>query len=100
MRANWKADAQLYIREATKDLPPDADLTEHRRALRKVASDFHCGTSWGKKVWSIEARKHLEKHGLPPRTVADASPQSKLFQRASSGDIIFPYRDGGNSDVR
>lgn len=93
MRNDWGKDARGFIAEATENLPESATLRERRAALRTVGTSFHMGTSWGKKVWSRECRKYLEKHGLPPRTVANASPQSKLFAKAKSGDITFPFRD-------
>lgn len=74
------------------ELPADASLDDRRKALRKDATLFHGGTSWGRKVWSREVRKYLEQHGLPPRTVADISPQSKLRRRLESGDITFPFK--------
>lgn len=97
MYRDWGAQARSDIALIDKELGPDATLADRKRALRAFAYTFHGGTSWGKKVWSRECRKYLERHGLPPRTVADASPQSKLFQKAASGDIIFPFR-GGNGD--
>lgn len=84
----------MYIHVATANLRDDASLTERRKALRKVACEFHMGTSWGKKVWSREVRKYLERHGLPPRTPQSVSPQSKLYQRLQTGDVTFPFKGG------
>jgi hypothetical protein len=95
MYADWKASAREFITETVADLPDDASLDERRRKLRAAAGEFHGGTSWGKKVWSRECRKHLELHGLPPRTVADISPQSKLHARVAAGEITFPFRKEG-----
>jgi hypothetical protein len=92
MYSDWGAAARSYIAERIAELPDDAGLEDRRSALRKDATLFHGGTSWGRKVWSREVRKYLEQHGLPPRTVADISPQSKLHQRTQSGDITFPFR--------
>lgn len=87
------------IAETMAQLPVDATLEERQRALRKRSGEFSMGTKWGAKVWPKECRKYLERnHGLPPRTVADISPQSKLFQSAQSGDIIFPFRGEGNTN--
>jgi hypothetical protein len=102
VRANWGNDARGFIADATKDLPETATIKERRAALRTVGWQFHMGTSWGKKVWSRECRKYLERHGLnplPQRTVADISPQSKLFQRTQRGDIIFPFRGGSDGKL-
>jgi hypothetical protein len=95
MYADWGKEARAEIAERVALLPEGVSLEERRKALRKDASLFHGGTSWGKKVWSRECRKYLEQHGLPPRTVADASPQSKLYARAQSGDITFPFKEEG-----
>lgn len=92
MRADWKADARYYIADATKELPADATLKQRRSALRKVASKFHMGTKWGKKVWSREVRRYLEQHGLPPIRPDTASPYSKMRQRLEAGEITFPFR--------
>ena len=91
MYADWQAAARHFIAEVDASLPPDADLNTRRAALRKAASHFHGGTSWGKKVWSKHSRKYLEKHGLaplPPRG-AENSPNF-------GPDIIFPYREGAS----
>lgn len=92
MRADWTHDARAYIARATDELPADATLKERRAALRAVAWQFHGNTSWGKKVWSKECRRYLERHGLPQRTPADASPQSKLYKLEQAGEITFPFR--------
>lgn len=98
MYADWGREARARLAEIERELGPDATLEQHRKAVRAAAGDFHGGTSWGKKVWSKEGRKYLERHGLPPRTIADASPQSKLFAKAQSGDIIFPFRGEGETN--
>lgn len=92
MYSDWGAAARAEISARMAELPADASLEDRRKALRKDATLFHGGTSWGRKVWSREVRKYLEGHGLPPRTPADASPQSKLHARLQSGDISFPFR--------
>lgn len=88
MYSHWPTAARAAIERAVADLPADATLKERRSALRKAAGGFHMGTSHGKKVWSREARKYLERHGLPPRTPAD----SPLF----GPDICFPFKGESN----
>lgn len=85
MYSHWPTAAKGAIERAVADLSEDASLKERKSALRRAANDFHGGTSWGKKVWSRECRKYLERHGLPPRTPAD---RPELF----GPDICFPYR--------
>jgi hypothetical protein len=92
MYHDWGRAARAEIAERMAELPEDAALEDRQKALRKDASLFHGDTSWGKKVWSRECRKYLEQHGLPPRTVADVSPQSKLFASVQRGDITFPFK--------
>lgn len=94
MYSDWTKAARHHIDEATKNLPVSAGLRERRAALRAAAGGFHCGTFWGKKVWSRECRRYLELHGLPPRTVESISLQSRLHDRLKSGDITFPFREG------
>lgn len=98
MYNDWGAAARAEIAERMAGLPAGASLDTRRKALRKDATLFHGGTSWGRKVWSREVRKYLEQHGLPPRTVADISPQSKLHRRLESGDISFPFRGDGHGE--
>lgn len=91
MRGNWGVDARMYIEDATKELPETASVQERRAALRKVGGLYHMGTSWGKKVWSRECRKYLERHGLDPLAVEDTH-QPRLKAALDRGDVIFPYR--------
>lgn len=94
MRSDWGADARGFIADATKDLPETATLKERRAALRTVGTTYHMGTSWGRKVWSRECRKYLERHGLDPlpsRKVEDTR-QPRLVAALDRGDIIFPFR--------
>lgn len=87
MRSDWKGEAQSFIRQATAALPADATLKQRRSALRKVAHDFHLGTSWGAKAWSREVRKYLEQHGLEP-----LHPKPVEDSPRFADDIIFPFR--------
>lgn len=87
MYADWQAAARHYIAQVDASLPKDATLKERRAALRKVAWEFHGGTSWGKKTWSKHSSAYLAKHGQPPRKVRGAE-NSPNF----GPDIIFPFR--------
>ena len=94
MYSDWGKAARADISDIIEQLPKDASLDMRRRALRRGASDFHCGTSWGKKVWSRECRKYLEQHGLDPlpgRKVEDTR-QPRLKAALDRGDITFPFR--------
>lgn len=94
----WGASARALIEETMNALPVDATLGDRRKALKRRASEFHSGTSWGKKVWSKECRKYLEREqGLPPLSDAGPNPPKsqigrKLLAGQMSGDIIFPFR--------
>ena len=89
MTFNWTDAARELIKEIDATLPADATLKQRKAALREHAWRHHGGTSWGKKTWSRAAREYLELHGQPPRTIADASPLSKLFSRMQAGDIVL-----------
>lgn len=91
MYSDWGKAARREIAARMAELPEGASLDDRRKALRKDATLYHGGTSWGRKVWSRECRKYLELHGLPPRKPADASPQSKLHAKLQAGDITFPF---------
>lgn len=90
---DWQREVHNHIAHAVKDLPPDATLKDRRAALRKEAPVFHLGTSWGKRVWSKAARKYLEQHGLPKRTLADVPVTSKQHIKIVQPDITFPFRN-------
>lgn len=81
--STWLTRARALIAERI-DLPETATLDEHRRALRALAPEFHGFTSWGRKVWAIAAREHLQRHGAPPVTIKQ---QAKFPPH-----IIFPFR--------
>jgi hypothetical protein len=93
------------IEDTMSKLPADATLGDRRKALKRRASEFHLGTSWGKKVWSRECRKYLEREqGLPPLSEAGPNPPRsqvgrKLLAGQLSGDIIFPFRGGTNGET-
>lgn len=92
----WREDCQRLIAKLTADLPPDADWKARKKVLWGKGWEAHRGTSWGRKMWGREVRKHLAAHGGPgnhanphPDTVA------RLAALEESGDIVFPFR---NSD--
>jgi hypothetical protein len=58
MYADWQAAARHYIAQI-HDKMPDATVDELRKALRQHGSGFHCGTSWGKKVWAKRCKLYL-----------------------------------------
>ena len=101
MRGNWAAAADAMIGVLHESLGERATLEERRAMLRAHASEFHCGTSWGKKVWSRRARAYLERYGLPTieRAVPKKSewPQKRAVfvahQKLAAPDITFPFRD-------
>lgn len=86
---SWLDCARSAIEDVHATLPADASLKQRRSALNAAAERFHMGTSWGRKVWSRAAREYLERHGLAPRNPRDASPQSKLYDRLKSGDVVL-----------
>lgn len=86
MYSDWKAAADAYIAKLMKDLPASATWQERQRLLRSHAMDFHCGTSWGKKVWGRRCKVYLALQGKPQTVTAKAAP---LF----APDIIFPFRN-------
>ncbi len=100
MRGNWAEAADALIYRLHEDLGERATLDERKAMLRAHASEFHCGTSWGKKVWSRRARAYLERHGLPQieRAVPKQSewPQRRALhvarEKMAAPDIIFPFR--------
>lgn len=99
MHSNWMSAARSTIADIDKTLPPDADLATRKRALRAAAGGFHCGTSWGRRIWSRAAREYLERHGLAPRVPLDlvnvpSRQGARLRAGLESGDIEFPFREG------
>lgn len=94
---SWAERAQRFIASIELTMPSGTTLKVMRRALRSHAHEFHGGTSWGKKIWSRESRRHLEKHyGLPPRTPLPLDP---LFAKLNAPDIIFPFRNKEEGNV-
>lgn len=57
---DWQTEARRRIAAIHASMP-EATPDELRRALRKEASNFHCGTSWGKKTWGKRCREYLAK---------------------------------------
>lgn len=89
MYSDWTAAALHFIAKLEEGFAPDITLADRKKTLRAEAWRFHQGTSWGKKVWSRESRKYLERHGLPPKTV---NPRSNDAQKIFAPDIMFPWR--------
>ena len=89
MWSDWQAQARKTIEAIDATFPEGTTLETRRAHLRAQAHTFHMGTSWGKKVWAKHSRAYLEKHGQPPRKVAD--------QPTLPADIIFPWK--GESDA-
>lgn len=100
MRGMWAEAADAMIYKLHESLGEAATLDERRHMLRYHASEFHCGTSWGKKVWSRRARAYLERYGLEPieRAVPKPSPwpqrraMHEVQQKLAAPDITFPFR--------
>lgn len=82
---DWQHMASQAIERVHASLPEDATVADRKRALRAAASEFHGGTSWGKKVWAKHSKRYLARFG-------PVVPQ-KPFQFGD--DIIFPYAKGG-----
>lgn len=82
MYSDWGKAAQAFIAQLDEQLGERATLEERWRLLRAHASEFHAGTSWGKKVWSRESRKYLERHGQPPKPKLDAKTKADLDKLA------------------
>jgi len=57
---DWQNDAPREIAKV-HDAMPGCTPEELRKALRKHAWQFHCGTSWGKRVWSRHCRAYMAK---------------------------------------
>jgi hypothetical protein len=100
MRGAWAEAADALIYRLHEDLGERATLDDRKAMLRAHASEFHCNTSWGKKVWSRRARTYLERYGLPPIERATPKPSPWPERRAlqaarekmAAPDIIFPFR--------
>ena len=91
MHSHWGNAARADIAKVVAGLPDDASLDDIRKALRAHSGAFHCGTSWGKKVWPRECRKYLELRGQQKRRPEDAR-QPRLLAALERGDITFPFR--------
>lgn len=102
MRGRWGDAADALILRLHEDLGETATLDDRKRMLRAHAGEFHCGTSWGKKVWSRRARAYLERYGLPklervatPRKPSEWAKRMDVGEKQakmSSPDIVFPWR--------
>jgi hypothetical protein len=89
--SKWRADCQALIAKLTADLPADADWKAHKKVLWGRGYSAHLGTSWGKKMWSSEVRKHLAAVG-GPATKHEVNYNTRLSFLEASGDIAFPFR--------
>jgi hypothetical protein len=104
--SDWGKVARADIHKIMAAMPEDATLGDRRKALKRHASEFHGGTSWGKKVWPRECRKYLERHhGLEPLSDAGRNPPRttqgrKLAAGIRQHDIIFPFREGSDVSIR
>lgn len=81
---DWQHDAPKMIAAIHED-NFGCTTDELRKVLRKEAGNFHCGTSWGKRVWSKHCKAYLAKmagKGLTPN-------DSKAVEWPA--DIAFPF---------
>lgn len=87
----WGDNARRLIEKVHAE-NPDLDAVALRKKLRGYSEAFHCGTSWGKKVWPKACREYIvAKFGpaaLPALKQARVE-DSPLFNTA---DHHFPYR--------
>lgn len=79
---NWSGTVVAIIAQVAASLPADADLKARKRALTAAKPHEFSSTSWGRKVWAKEARKYLEKHGLPPLHPKPAETYLSPLERA------------------
>lgn len=86
MRA-WQTDAPRWIARVHASLPPEATVEDLRKALRSEASAFHCGTSWGQKVWSKHCRAYMAK------LAGNGHYRSDGRDTVWPTDIHFPFRE-------
>lgn len=82
MRSDWQAAALKQI-VAIHETMPDATVEDLRKELRRRSSDFHMGTSWGKKTWGKRCKLYLL--GLNPTA---PNPPTEW-----PADISFPFRN-------
>ena len=87
MYSDWQAEAQKAIARLMADVPADVDWKGRQKILRKAAHGFHCGTSWGQRVWSKHCKAYLAMHGKP-MSAKEAEKKAPLF----AADITFPFR--------
>jgi hypothetical protein len=102
MRGRWAEAADAMIYKINEEFSATATLKERKAALRAHASEFHMGTSWGKKVWARRSRAYLEQHGLPhleskaqPRKPSEWARRMDVREKQAkmlSADIVFPFR--------
>ena len=88
MHTNWSAAAHAHIAKVIATLPPEASLEDKRLAPRRSAQNFHCGTSWGKKIWGRECKKYMGMIGHP---LAKARTDPRLAALREAGEISFPF---------
>lgn len=82
---NWQTAAPQWIARIHGQMP-EATPVELRKALRAAASDFHGGTSWGKKVWAKHCRIYLAR--MAGRGDYRADGKATVWP----ADIWFPFR--------
>lgn len=83
---DWQNDAPKMIAAIHTKLPDGSTPDDLRKALRKEAWHFHCGTSWGKRVWSKHCRRYLAQLTGNGAQRNDG----KTFQWPD--DIAFPFK--------
>ena len=87
----WRDRARRLIAELTRDLPETATVAERRKALWGKGYPAHGGTSWGRKMWGSEVRRHLAAHG-----VSTARVSGKPVQWPA--DVCFPFAKQGEGE--
>ena len=84
---NWQTEAPKWISRIHAE-HPDATPDELRRLLRSASADFHCGTSWGKRVWPKHCKAYLAK-------MAGRGAHQVVEDAVWPADIVFPFRGEG-----
>lgn len=90
----WRDDCQRLIAKLVADLPPEADWKERKKLLWGKGWEAHRGTSWGRKMWGREVRKHLAAYGGPGSAGSPPDPDvlARLESLEQSGEIYLPFR--------
>lgn len=74
----WRARAQDLILSLVAELPDDATLADRKKALWGKGYNAHGNTSWGRKMWGAEVRKHLAVYGMPIKKVTSITRYSPI----------------------